>query len=159
MATIRQIAANRRNARKAAGPKTSKGKVRSSKNSFKHGLSLLSRKDEKFSKRAETMAEAMVGEKPSREKYRAACLAAEAYLDVEKVREIGREILNSTFVHLSEIQKNQTDGRHHPAGSDDLGEWERFGELLLQLQRLSRYEQRTHSRWRKAAKSIGLAAL
>jgi len=39
MATERQIAANRANAKKSTGPKTAAGKRRSSGNAFRHGLS------------------------------------------------------------------------------------------------------------------------
>ena len=38
MASRRQIAANRRNARKSTGPRTSAGKLRSRSNALKHGL-------------------------------------------------------------------------------------------------------------------------
>ncbi|MBW7998565.1 MAG: hypothetical protein FVQ81_18725 [Candidatus Glassbacteria bacterium] len=38
MATKKQIAANRRNARKSTGPRTEEGKERSSQNAVKHGL-------------------------------------------------------------------------------------------------------------------------
>jgi hypothetical protein len=39
MATEKQIAANRANAKRSTGPKTASGKVRSSRNAFRHGLS------------------------------------------------------------------------------------------------------------------------
>src|SRR4249920_3530405 len=39
MASEKQIAANRRNARKSTGPRTSPGKSRSSRNAYRHGLS------------------------------------------------------------------------------------------------------------------------
>ena len=39
MATAKQIAANRKNAKKSTGPRTPEGKVRSSMNALKHGLS------------------------------------------------------------------------------------------------------------------------
>jgi hypothetical protein len=40
MASERQIAANRRNAQKSTGPKSVQGKKRSSKNAYRHGLSV-----------------------------------------------------------------------------------------------------------------------
>jgi hypothetical protein len=40
MASERQISANRRNAQKSTGPTTVSGKKRSSKNAYRHGLSL-----------------------------------------------------------------------------------------------------------------------
>lgn len=39
MASDRQIAANRRNARRSTGPRSSAGKSRASRNSYRHGLS------------------------------------------------------------------------------------------------------------------------
>jgi hypothetical protein len=39
MATERQIAANRANAQRSTGPKTAVGKMKSSRNAFRHGLS------------------------------------------------------------------------------------------------------------------------
>jgi hypothetical protein len=39
MATEKQIAANRANAKRSTGPKTAAGKRRSSRNAFRHGLS------------------------------------------------------------------------------------------------------------------------
>lgn len=38
MATEKQIAANRRNARRSTGPRTAEGKARSSRNALKHGI-------------------------------------------------------------------------------------------------------------------------
>ena len=39
MATEKQIAANRANAKRSTGPKTAAGKLRSSRNAYRHGLS------------------------------------------------------------------------------------------------------------------------
>jgi hypothetical protein len=40
MASERQIAANRRNARKSTGPRSGAGRKRASRNAYRHGLSL-----------------------------------------------------------------------------------------------------------------------
>jgi len=39
MATEKQIAANRANAKRSTGPKTAAGKLKSSRNAYRHGLS------------------------------------------------------------------------------------------------------------------------
>lgn len=51
------------------------------------------------------MAHAMVEKNLSEANFKTARLAAEAYLDVLYVRELHRKIMNSAFVHLSEIEK------------------------------------------------------
>jgi hypothetical protein len=43
MASERQIAANRRNAKKSSGPRSADGKARSRQNALRHGLSIASR--------------------------------------------------------------------------------------------------------------------
>jgi hypothetical protein len=40
MATEKQIAANRANSKRSTGPKTDSGRIKSSRNAFRHGLSL-----------------------------------------------------------------------------------------------------------------------
>jgi hypothetical protein len=50
MATQRQIEANRRNAKKSTGPRSAEGKARSSRNSFRHGLSIPSGHIEAFAR-------------------------------------------------------------------------------------------------------------
>jgi len=159
LTTERQIASNRINARKAKGPKTKKGKLRSSKNAFKHGLSLPVLHDAKLSKRTGAIARAMVQEDLSEQNFEAACLAAEAYLEIEKVREVHKSITNSAFVHLSEIQKMQEGGVAQSPGSDEDSHWKEFGAYLVQLRRLSRYERRAGFRWRKAIKLVELGGM
>ncbi len=75
-------------------------------------------------------------------------------MDLQKVREVHRRIINAAFVHLSEIQQWQEDGTEQSPRVDEDSHWRRFGGCLVQLARLSRYEQRTTSRWRKAVKAI-----
>jgi hypothetical protein len=154
LTTVRQIAANRINAKKAAGPKTKKGKARSSRNAFKHGLSLPLLHDATLLERTETISRALAGDGLSGAKFKAACVAAESYLDVENVREVHRSMMNSAFVCLSEIQQWQEDGIGQSPGADEDSHWRRFGGCLVQLERLSRYERRAASRWRKAVKAI-----
>lgn len=58
MATERQIAANRANAKKSTGPKPAAGKIRSSRNAFRHGLSRPMLEDEVMLTKIEAIAHA-----------------------------------------------------------------------------------------------------
>jgi hypothetical protein len=53
MATEKQIAANRANAQKSTGPRTAAGRLKSSRNAFRHGLSLPLRIDMTASAKAD----------------------------------------------------------------------------------------------------------
>ena len=64
--------------------------------------------------------------------------------------------MTSAFVHLSEIQQMQEGGVAQSPGSDEDSHWKEFGACLVQLRRLSHYERRAASRWRKAIMAIEL---
>ncbi len=74
MATEKQIAANRTNAKRSTGPKTAAGRAKSSRNAYRHGLSRgLPVKDPKFLARMNMIAEALLaGEEPDPENLLAA---------------------------------------------------------------------------------------
>jgi len=72
MATEKQIAANRANAQKSTGPKNAAGKLKSSRNAYRHGLSHPLRLDPVTSAKADAIAHALVGEDPTEEKLRSA---------------------------------------------------------------------------------------
>src|SRR3954462_3979198 len=91
MATERQIAANRRNALKSSGPKTSTGKRRASANSYRHGLSLQA-EDGQSSDEIEALAQRMIGGV-----LQYARSAARAHLDLVRVRQINADIINWVF--------------------------------------------------------------
>jgi hypothetical protein len=61
MATERQIAANRRNARKSTGPRTRAGKKRASRNSYRHGLSYGVAGAVAFARHIEALAKKIAG--------------------------------------------------------------------------------------------------
>ena len=68
MATEKQIAANRANARRSCGPKTVAGKLKSSQNAYRHGLSAPLRPDPVISTKANAIAPALAGEQPSEDR-------------------------------------------------------------------------------------------
>jgi len=60
MATERQIKANRENAKRSTGPKTAAGRLKSSRNSFRHGLSLPLTSDPAASSMADQIVQMLV---------------------------------------------------------------------------------------------------
>ena len=61
MATERQIAANRQNARKSTGPRSRAGKRRASRNSYRHGFSTGVATAAEFTKHVEALAQKIAG--------------------------------------------------------------------------------------------------
>ena len=91
MATEKQIAANRANARRSTGPKTAVGKIASSRNSFRHGLSRPSRIG--MSSKVHAMARALTSEGMSDEHWASAVEFASAQLELLNIRAIRAQML------------------------------------------------------------------
>ena len=93
MASERQIAANRANALKSTGPRTAAGRATSSRNAYRHGLSVPMAPDSKL---VESLARAIAaetagGEQPEaahEEQLEAARALAEAQLELKRIREV-----------------------------------------------------------------------
>jgi hypothetical protein len=79
MATEKQIAANRANAQKSTGPKTAAGRLKSSRNAFRHGLSLPLRLDPETSAKAEVVSRAVVCDQADEDQLLAATDLAQAH--------------------------------------------------------------------------------
>jgi hypothetical protein len=88
MATAKQIAAHRANARRSTGPRTAAGRAKSSRNSFQHGLSLPPSTDPQLGAMIGLLANAIAGEDPTEDQLQAAMVVAEAQLDLKRIREI-----------------------------------------------------------------------
>jgi hypothetical protein len=87
MATERQIAANRRNAQKSTGPKSASGKKQSSKNAYRHGLSL-SLSGAEFEKQLDVLAREIAGNTENEIKLMQARRAAGAHLELQRVKQL-----------------------------------------------------------------------
>jgi hypothetical protein len=87
MASERQIAANRRNASKSAGPRSQAGKSRASRNAYRHGLSRSISTNTAFAKQVETLAQEMAGDSDDGSVLDCARAVAEAELDLERIRQ------------------------------------------------------------------------
>ena len=134
MATERQIAANRANAQKSTGPKTAAGKLKSSRNAYRHGLSCPFRFDPSFdplfSAKVDAISRGLMGEDTSEDHLKLATEFAHAQLELQRI--------GSTRTGLMEtFDLNQP----------DVG-------VLLRLAALDRYERYGHTRRRRASAKL-----
>ena len=85
MATERQIAANRKNAQRSTGPRSSRGKKRASRNARRHGLTTPASGPE-FEREAERLARQLAGETEDIIVLELAREAAQAELERRRIR-------------------------------------------------------------------------
>ena len=93
MATDKQIAANRANAQKSTGPKTAAGRLKSSRNAYRHGLSLPLHLDIAASAKADAIARALADDQAGKEKLAAAAEVARAQLELLRIRATRAELV------------------------------------------------------------------
>ena len=86
MATERQIAANRRNAVKSTGPRSSAGKRRARRNSYRHGLSVGAAERPGCAEHVERLARKIAGAGADAMVLEQARSVAEAQLDLTQIR-------------------------------------------------------------------------
>ena len=86
MASEWQIAANRRNARKSTGPRSGAGKNRSSRNTYRHGLTVSITSSEGLAKQLDKLAREIAGDTEDPILLERARAIAQAELDLARVR-------------------------------------------------------------------------
>ena len=86
MASERQIAANRRNARKSTGPRSGAGRKRASRNAYRHGLTLSINSTAAFAKQLDTLVRKIAGDSEDAIVLERARAIAQAELDLARVR-------------------------------------------------------------------------
>jgi hypothetical protein len=124
-----QIAANRANAQKSTGPKTAAGKLKSSGNSRRHGLSISLAFDTATTEKADTIARMLIGHQAVG-KYAAAAVLAQAQLELLRIRGVRAE-----FRATVDLASGDT-------------------EALRRLAALDRYERFAHTKRWRASKSL-----
>jgi len=137
MATLRQILANRRNAKLSTGPRTAAGKARSSLNGFCHGLH--ASLGQQTVQEVEELTKVLVAEY-GEESIVAARDAAQAEIDLRRVHEVRQRILDRSPLE-------------DPSRHDEIPDW------IAELARLDRYERSARFRQRKALRAIPLKCL
>ena len=130
MASERQIAANRRTAKKSSGPRSADGKARSRRNALCHGLSIASRAIPAFQQDVMLLARAL---SPAGEDIGdAALIAADGEIDLLRIRKYRAALIE------------ESRGR---AGLVSI-------DLANKLDKLERYERRAFARRNKALRAI-----
>jgi len=130
MASEKQIAANRANAMRSTGPKTAAGKLKSSRNAYRHGLSGGVPLDSAVSAKVEAIARELASEQASEDRLTSAASFVRAQLELVRIRSI-------RTARLAKIDPNE----------NNLQELER-------LVALDRYERYALTRRRRAALKV-----
>jgi hypothetical protein len=178
MASERQIAANRRNARKSTGPRSGAGKKRASRNAYRHGLTLSITSTAAFAKQLDKLARKIAGNTDDAIVLERARAIAQAELELARVRRAKVALIEraSAFGEFDPPQLTVTQmirilnafdryGRVIvPKPIDALAtmpsqEPDRSAEavrrVLPDLRRLERYERRSAARRDQVALDIG----
>jgi hypothetical protein len=139
MAQPRKLATNRRTVQHRPGPRTAKGKARSSQNALQHGLAVRLPWTGTTDRDIEFMASVIVGPNPDACRLHFARIAAEAELELRRVRAVRLSWLAATL----------------PAGlgASHLGH-QAPAVGLPNLLRLERYEQRALARRNRALRFL-----
>jgi hypothetical protein len=93
MASEKQIAANRANAQRSTGPRTAVGKMRSSQNAYRHGLSGPLPFDLMTLAKVDAIAQVLVGGDEGEDQAASAAEFARAHLEVLAIRATRTELL------------------------------------------------------------------
>jgi len=123
--------ASRRNAQKSTGPKTAAGKAAVARNARRHGLTLPVRADPILSREVETLARAIetsaTGRPADAHGHAHACEAAEAMVDLRRVRE----------AKLPLVAALDADPRHAAGPLRELGRLDRYERRALWRRKLA----------------------
>ena len=90
----RKIRANRANARASTGPKTTQGRIHSTRNALRHALSLPIYSDPALSEEVEALAREIAGLDANAEMQELARRVAEAQIDLRRVRIARHDLLS-----------------------------------------------------------------
>jgi hypothetical protein len=130
MTSDQQIAANRKNAKRSTGPRSKAGRDVSCRNAFHHGLAVSIGSDPAFHDDIENLAKALSLESGPRKASQSARMAAEAELDLLRIRKIRAWLFQTLYF-----------GQPAPYGLTKLND---------ELAKLERYERRAFSRRKRA---------
>ena len=105
MASERQIAANRRNARKSTGPRSGAGMKRASRNAYRHGLTLNITSTAVFAKQLDKLVREIAGDTEDAMLLERARAIAQAELDLARVRRVKVALIERALRSESSIRR------------------------------------------------------
>jgi hypothetical protein len=163
MVTARQIAADRRNARRSTGPRSHAARKRSSRNSFRHGLAAGITTNAERIKHVERSARKIAGATTDIVTLEWARTVAQAEYDLAQVRRVKAAVMSRVMLlpgfetrEASQSPDRQTSGEaerveipgRRASSPDDTAD--AIQMALSELIRLDRYERRTAARRARA---------
>jgi hypothetical protein len=101
--------------KRARGPKTAAGRLKSSRNAFRHGLSLPLRLDTAMSANADAIARLLTRDQEDEEQLTAAIEVAQAQLELVRIRAVRAELMSAgelTSGNLPRLQRLAALDRH-----------------------------------------------
>jgi hypothetical protein len=149
MASERQIAANRRNARNSTGPKTEAGKKRASRNALRHGLASQGSPahfTEGVERQARQVAREIAGDLKDSIVLEFARMAAAAEFDLAQVRQVPAVLM---IFGSPEAAPGHVGPSGEPEQSADA-----LRQVVSELHSIYRYERRAASRRDSAIRKI-----
>jgi hypothetical protein len=136
MASDRQIAANRKNAKKSTGPRSDAGRAASRRNARRHGLASELATDPTFQDNIEKVARMLSLSSGMQNVDERAREAAGAELDLLRIRQIRAWLFKTLYFGANDVNP------------------ENLAELTDKLAKLERYEHRAFSRRKRALRAM-----
>jgi hypothetical protein len=135
MTSIRKAAANKRNASLSTGPRTLGGKLRSSLNSYRHGLATPIANDPGVALNIDRLATVLAAYSNDYWRIEEAQVIAEGHFDLARIRAARDEVLW------------RIGGLEDGVGGD-------LNRAVGAIEKIARYEQRTRSKLRRGLKAM-----
>ena len=143
MGSEKKSRANRENAKKSTGPRTTAGKSRASRNAMRHGLFSVAFAELGYSERVTRIANKLCENDPFPYRYDVALDLAEAQVMIGRIR-----LARAHLIATRKARSKET----RPAGMTAISE-EEF-QALLSAVALERYERQAISRKRRAIRKF-----